>query len=173
MCAYYVFQWRNTTSQAIALLSKSLIVKKSKLWKLLEKSEEKFSSSSYFVIRTSSNCKWKLRGFTNPPSLDNARSILKCYKVIWKENGHQRQRMCGTEQCTIRFRYQVISTPSDIFMVMEYVSGGELFEYILKHGKVSIITLWTTITQIWRTRKFISDFLCTHTSSGWPFLQNL
>jgi len=33
--------------------------------------------------------------------------------------------------------YQVISTPSDIFMVMEYVSGGELFEYILKHGKLT------------------------------------
>ena len=30
----------------------------------------------------------------------------------------------------------MISTPSDIFMVMEYVSGGELFDYILKHGKV-------------------------------------
>ncbi|MCL4126527.1 UNVERIFIED_CONTAM: hypothetical protein GTU68_010785 [Idotea baltica] len=26
--------------------------------------------------------------------------------------------------------YQVISTPTDIFMVMEYASGGELFEYI-------------------------------------------
>ncbi|XP_062509422.1 5'-AMP-activated protein kinase catalytic subunit alpha-2-like isoform X2 [Corticium candelabrum] len=33
--------------------------------------------------------------------------------------------------------YQVISTPTDIFMVMEYVSGGELFEYIIKHGKLS------------------------------------
>ncbi|KAF0312332.1 5'-AMP-activated protein kinase catalytic subunit alpha-2 [Amphibalanus amphitrite] len=32
--------------------------------------------------------------------------------------------------------YQVISTPTDIFMVMEFVSGGELFEYIIKHGKV-------------------------------------
>jgi hypothetical protein len=31
----------------------------------------------------------------------------------------------------------VISTPTDIFMVMEYVSGGELFDYIVKHGKVS------------------------------------
>ncbi len=30
----------------------------------------------------------------------------------------------------------MISTPTDIFMIMEYVSGGELFEYILKHGKV-------------------------------------
>jgi 5'-AMP-activated protein kinase catalytic alpha subunit len=32
--------------------------------------------------------------------------------------------------------FQVISTPTDIFMVMEYVSGGELFDYIVKHGKV-------------------------------------
>jgi serine/threonine protein kinase len=31
----------------------------------------------------------------------------------------------------------VISTPTDIFMVMEYVSGGELFDYIVKHGKVN------------------------------------
>lgn len=36
-------------------------------------------------------------------------------------------------------RYQVISTPTDIFMVMEYVSGGELFEYIIKHGKVCVV----------------------------------
>lgn len=33
-------------------------------------------------------------------------------------------------------RYQVISTPTDFFMVMEYVSGGELFDYICKHGRV-------------------------------------
>uniref|UniRef100_A0A8C9HFT3 5'-AMP-activated protein kinase catalytic subunit alpha-1 n=1 Tax=Piliocolobus tephrosceles TaxID=591936 RepID=A0A8C9HFT3_9PRIM len=33
--------------------------------------------------------------------------------------------------------YQVISTPSDIFMVMEYVSGGELFDYICKNGRKS------------------------------------
>ncbi|XP_065199220.1 5'-AMP-activated protein kinase catalytic subunit alpha-2-like [Sycon ciliatum] len=32
--------------------------------------------------------------------------------------------------------YQVIPTPADIFMVMEYVSGGELFDYIIKHGKL-------------------------------------
>ena len=38
--------------------------------------------------------------------------------------------------CVVSDRYQVISTPTDIFMVMEYVGGGELFEYIVKHGKV-------------------------------------
>ncbi|XP_074388197.1 5'-AMP-activated protein kinase catalytic subunit alpha-1-like isoform X4 [Zonotrichia albicollis] len=32
--------------------------------------------------------------------------------------------------------YQVISTPTDIFMVMEYVSGGELFDYICKNGRL-------------------------------------
>ncbi|CEF67670.1 5'-AMP-activated protein kinase catalytic subunit alpha-1 [Strongyloides ratti] len=32
--------------------------------------------------------------------------------------------------------YQVISTPTDIFMFMEYVSGGELFDYIVKHGRL-------------------------------------
>jgi len=32
--------------------------------------------------------------------------------------------------------YQVMSTPTEIFMVMEYVSGGELFDYIVKHGKL-------------------------------------
>ncbi|KAK3541733.1 hypothetical protein QTP86_002115 [Hemibagrus guttatus] len=31
---------------------------------------------------------------------------------------------------------KVISTPTDFFMVMEYVSGGELFDYICKHGRV-------------------------------------
>mmetsp|Transcript_14840 Transcript_14840/g.58208 ORF Transcript_14840/g.58208 Transcript_14840/m.58208 type:complete len:516 (-) Transcript_14840:70-1617(-) len=33
--------------------------------------------------------------------------------------------------------YEVIETPTDIFMVMEYVPGGELFEYIVRHGKLS------------------------------------
>lgn len=40
--------------------------------------------------------------------------------------------------CVSLCRYQVISTPTDIFMIMEYVSGGELFDYIVKHGKVII-----------------------------------
>jgi 5'-AMP-activated protein kinase catalytic alpha subunit len=32
--------------------------------------------------------------------------------------------------------YEVISTPSDIFMVMEHVGSGELFDYIVKNGKL-------------------------------------
>ena len=34
------------------------------------------------------------------------------------------------------FRYEVISTPTDFFMIMEFVSGGEIFEYIVKNGKL-------------------------------------
>ena len=34
--------------------------------------------------------------------------------------------------------YEVITTPTDIFMIMEYVSGGELFDYIGGCGDVSI-----------------------------------
>jgi 5'-AMP-activated protein kinase catalytic alpha subunit len=33
--------------------------------------------------------------------------------------------------------YEVIETPKEIFLVMEYVSGGELFDYIVKHGRLS------------------------------------
>ena len=32
--------------------------------------------------------------------------------------------------------YEVIDTPSDIFMVMEYVSNGELFDYIVSRGRL-------------------------------------
>lgn len=55
-------------------------------------------------------------------------------------------------------RYQVISTPSDIFMVMEYVSGGELFDYICNNGRLAKkesqhlfqqILVWITVPGIW------------------------
>lgn len=32
--------------------------------------------------------------------------------------------------------YEVIETPQEIFLVMEYISGGELFDYIVKNGRV-------------------------------------
>nr|UXY87106.1 kin/snf1 [Cryptomonas sp.] len=33
--------------------------------------------------------------------------------------------------------YEVINTPSDIFVVTEYITGGELFDYIVEHGRLS------------------------------------
>eukprot|EP01101_Sappina_pedata_P001407 TRINITY_DN11494_c0_g1_i1.p1 TRINITY_DN11494_c0_g1~~TRINITY_DN11494_c0_g1_i1.p1 ORF type:complete len:518 (+),score=160.23 TRINITY_DN11494_c0_g1_i1:96-1649(+) len=33
--------------------------------------------------------------------------------------------------------YEVIESPTDIFMVMEYVPRGELFDYIVSHGRLS------------------------------------
>lgn len=32
--------------------------------------------------------------------------------------------------------YEVISTPTDIFVVTEYAPGGELFDYIVQKGRV-------------------------------------
>ena len=46
--------------------------------------------------------------------------------------------------------YQVISTPTDIFMVMEYVCGGELFDYIVKHGKVIQYEILEFTFPFWR-----------------------
>ena len=40
-------------------------------------------------------------------------------------------------------RYEVITTPTDIFMIMEYVSGGELFEFIVKNGRVRAGSLFS------------------------------
>ena len=37
--------------------------------------------------------------------------------------------------CT-RIRYEVIETSSDIYVVMEYVSGGEMFDYIVSKGRL-------------------------------------
>lgn len=32
--------------------------------------------------------------------------------------------------------YEVIETPADIYMVMEYVKSGELFDYIVEKGRL-------------------------------------
>lgn len=33
-------------------------------------------------------------------------------------------------------RYEVIDTPTELFLVIEYVPGGELFDYIVRKGRV-------------------------------------
>ena len=33
--------------------------------------------------------------------------------------------------------FEVIYTPTDIFVVLEYVSGGELFDYIVHKGRLN------------------------------------
>lgn len=33
--------------------------------------------------------------------------------------------------------YEVIETPTDIYLLMEYVNSGELFDYIVEKGRLS------------------------------------
>ena len=74
---------------------------------LLVKFDERFKTYDFFDIHILLNCKNKTKEICN-----------KKYHTL------------------MLTRYQVISTPTDIFMVMEYVAGGELFDYIVKKGKV-------------------------------------
>ena len=32
--------------------------------------------------------------------------------------------------------YEIIETPKQLYLIMEYADGGELFEYIVSHGKI-------------------------------------
>ena len=32
--------------------------------------------------------------------------------------------------------YEVIDTPQEIFLIMEYAEGGELFDYLVSHGRM-------------------------------------
>ena len=43
--------------------------------------------------------------------------------------------------------YEVITTPTDIFMIMEYVSGGELFDYI--GGSFSALNYRATLSYMY------------------------
>lgn len=70
--------------------------------------------------------------------------------------------------CVLCFRYQVISTPTDFFMVMEYVSGGELFDYICKHGRVRLLisrligkapVYWVSLFTQWTSGASFNDVM--------------
>lgn len=67
--------------------------------------------------------------------------ILNRAKIVALDMGEKVKREINIlQRCThphiIRL-YEVIDTPTDIFVVMEYVSNGELFDYIVSKGRLA------------------------------------
>jgi len=79
---------------------------------------ERFSTFHCWGIHTSSNCK----------RVSISLSIAYC-PTLWSRADSAFQSPSSSS------RYDVISSPSDIVMVIEYLSG-ELFDYIVKRGKM-------------------------------------
>lgn len=53
--------------------------------------------------------------------------------------------------------YEVIETPSDIYVVMEYVKSGELFDYIVEKGRL----------QEDEARNFFQQVCCKYSFKRW------
>ena len=45
--------------------------------------------------------------------------------------------------------YEVIETPTDIYVVMEYVKSGELFDYIVEKGRLQEEEARNFFQQVW------------------------
>ena len=65
----------------------------------------------------------------------NCRQNIKNFDVVGKIRREIQNLKLFRHPHIIKL-YQVISTPTDIFRVMEYVAGGELFDYIVNNGKL-------------------------------------
>ena len=66
--------------------------------------------------------------------------------------------------------YEVIDTPSDLFLVTEYVPGGELFDYIVRRGRVLFAVEMEHSYLRTRLAVFSSRLLVessTATTTGW------
>ncbi len=66
-------------------------------------------------------------------------------------------------------RYEVIDTPTDIFVIMEFVSGGELFDYIVSRGRLppdEARHFFHQVIFVWIILKGIKLTLCIQIVSG-------
>lgn len=58
--------------------------------------------------------------------------------------------------------YEVIETPTDIYLVMEYVNSGELFDYIVEKGRLQedeARNFFQQVCFLLSTYKFPSNYL--------------
>ncbi|OMJ96206.1 hypothetical protein SteCoe_164 [Stentor coeruleus] len=58
--------------------------------------------------------------------------------------------------------YEIIETPKKLYLIMEYASGGELFDYIVKHNKLSEHESCIFFQQIISGIEYIHKLLIVH-----------
>ena len=80
--------------------------------------------------------------------------IIRLYEVL--REGTLKSYQLTSKMC----HPQVIDTPSHIFVVMEYVSGGELFDYIVHKGRLAPDEVGDRLPATWRCGSW-SDWLCS------------
>ncbi len=102
---------------------------------------------------------------------ESNKTTILLYRIV-NERNHCRHFRPKLGQCKYeKDCFQVISTPTDIFMVMEYVSGGELFDYIVKHGKVKGNSSKTRCP-CWKATKTFNSTLTGLQKSKWDVFGN-
>ena len=58
--------------------------------------------------------------------------------------------------------YEIIETPKQLYLIMEYASGGELFEYIVSHQRVKELEACLFFQQIIAGVEYISKLNIVH-----------
>ncbi|KUI57768.1 hypothetical protein VP1G_05107 [Cytospora mali] len=58
--------------------------------------------------------------------------------------------------------YEVVVTESLVWMVMEYCSGEELYDYLLRHGKLPVDKVQKTFTQLVGAVAYVHQQNCVH-----------
>ncbi|CAI5445236.1 unnamed protein product [Caenorhabditis angaria] len=89
------------------------------------------------------------------------RKKMRCESMATKAK-REIQNMSSLQHPHICRLYEVISSPSDIFLVMELVTGGELYSYITKSGCLTVPESRKMFQQLIAGVKYCHDHMIVH-----------
>jgi len=58
--------------------------------------------------------------------------------------------------------YEVLQDNKNVYLIMEYVDGGELFDFIVQRGEISILEAWKLFSQIVEGLEYCHTLLICH-----------